>query len=59
MYETGVVLALGEQYVRLFVFVVFCIRLNWVVLLVIDAVYELASHSRIHDVQWQLMTGLR
>ena len=53
MYTTGVVLALGEQAVRLFVFVVFCIRLNWVVLLVIDAVYELASHSRIHDVQWQ------
>ena len=47
----GVVLALGEQYVRLFV--VLYTRLNWVVLLVIDAVYELASHSRIHDVQWQ------
>ena len=57
MYTTGVVLALGKQAVRLFV--VFCVRLNWVVLLVIDAVYELASHSRIHDVQWQLMTGLR
>ena len=57
MYTTGVVLALGEQAVRLFV--VCCVRLNWVVLLVIDAVYELASHSRIHDVQWQLMTGLR
>ena len=56
MYGTGVVLALGEQYVRLFV--VLCMRLNWVVLLVIDAVYEVVI-SPSYTLCTMAMTGLR
>ena len=56
MYGTGVVLALGEQYVRLFV--VLCMRLNWAVLLVIDAVYEVVI-SPSYTLCTMAMTGLR
>ena len=56
MYGTGVVLALREQYVRLFV--VLCMRLNWVVLLVIDAVYEVVI-SPSFPLCTMAMTGLR
>ena len=56
MYGTGVVLALGEQYVRLFV--VLCMRLNWEVLLVIDAIYEVVI-SPSYTLCIMAMTGLR
>ena len=52
MYGTGVVLALDEQLVRLFV--VLCMRLHWVMLLVIDAVCEIviSPSYALYYVQW-------
>ena len=55
MYGTGVMLALGEQYVRLFV--VLCARFNWVVILVIAAVYEVVI-SPSHTLYTMAMAGL-